>query len=39
MSNETTLPDFYKGDRNDAGVKGTRIVIMPRGGRKMKGTI
>jgi hypothetical protein len=25
---------IYKGDRSDAGVKGTRIVIMPIQGRK-----
>jgi len=33
------LTAIYKGDRNDAGVKGTRIVIMPIEGRKMTGTI
>ena len=36
---EAVLVAIYKGDRSDAGVKGTRIVIMPVGGRKMKGTI
>ena len=36
---EPVLTAIYKGDRSDAGVKGTRIVIMPKGGRKMKGTI
>lgn len=25
---------IYKGDRSNAGVKGTRIVISPIGGRK-----
>lgn len=29
---------IYKGDRSDAGVKGTRIVISPIGGRKLSGT-
>jgi len=28
---------IYKGDRSDAGVKGTRIVISPIGGRKLSG--
>lgn len=36
---EPVLCAIYKGDRSDAGVKGTRIVIMPIKGRKMKGTI
>jgi hypothetical protein len=36
---EPVLTAVYKGDRSDSGVKGTRIVIMPKGGRKMKGTI
>lgn len=36
---EPVLTAIYKGDRSDAGVKGTRIVIMPIGGRKMTGTI
>lgn len=34
---EPVLAAIYKGDRSDAGVKGTRIVIMPVGGRKMSG--
>ena len=34
---EPVLTAIYKGDRSDAGVKGTRIVIMPIGGRKMTG--
>ena len=33
------LTAIYKGDRSDAGVKGTRIVIMPIAGRKMTGEI
>lgn len=36
---EPVLSAIYKGDRSDAGVKGTRIVIMPIQGRKFKGTI
>lgn len=36
---EPVLAAIYKGDRSDAGVKGTRIVIMPVGGRKMTGSI
>ncbi len=36
---EPVLTAIYKGDRSDAGVKGTRIVIMPIEGRKMSGTI
>ena len=36
---EPVLTAIYKGDRSDAGVKGTRIVIMPIGGRKMTGEI
>ena len=36
---EPVLTAIYKGDRNDAGVKGTRIVIMPIAGRKMTGEI
>jgi hypothetical protein len=36
---EPVLTAIYKGDRSDAGVKGTRIVIMPIAGRKMTGTI
>lgn len=36
---EPVLAAIYKGDRSDAGVKGTRIIIMPIKGRKMKGTI
>lgn len=36
---EPVLTAIYKGDRSDAGVKGTRIVIMPIGGRKMTETI
>jgi hypothetical protein len=32
---EPVLAAIYKGDRSDAGVKGTRIVIMPIQGRKM----
>ena len=35
---EPVLTAIYKGDRSDAGVKGTRIVIMPIAGRKMTGT-
>ena len=31
---ESVLMAIYKGDRSDAGVKGTRIVISPIGGRK-----
>ena len=31
---EPVLMAIYKGDRSDAGVKGTRIVISPIGGRK-----
>ena len=27
---------IYKGDRSDAGIKGTRVVIMPILGRKAK---
>ena len=38
-SYEPVLAAIYKGDRSDAGVKGTRIVIMPIGGRKMTGEI
>jgi hypothetical protein len=34
---EPVLTAIYKGDRSDAGVKGTRIVIMPIGGRRMTG--
>lgn len=33
---EPVFAAIYKGDRSDAGVKGTRIVIMPIGGRKFK---
>ncbi|MDP7368761.1 MAG: hypothetical protein QGH83_16070 [Candidatus Pacebacteria bacterium] len=33
---DPVLMAIYKGDRNDAGVKGTRIVISPVGGRKGK---
>lgn len=33
---EPVLMAVYKGDRSDAGVKGTRIVIAPIGGRKGK---
>ena len=36
---EPVLTAIYKGDRSDAGVKGTRIVIMPIAGRKMTGEI
>ena len=36
---EPVLSAIYKGDRSDAGVKGTRIVIMPIQGRKFKGTV
>ena len=36
---EPVLAAIYKGDRSDAGVKGTRIVIMPVSGRRMTGTI
>jgi len=36
---EPVLTAIYKGDRSDAGVKGTRIVIMPIEGRKMTGKI
>jgi hypothetical protein len=36
---EPVLTAIYKGDRSDAGVKGTRIVIMPIAGRKMSGEI
>lgn len=36
---EPVLAAIYKGDRSDAGIKGTRIVIMPIGGRKMTGEI
>lgn len=36
---EPVLTAIYKGDRSDAGVRGTRIVIMPIGGRKMSGPI
>lgn len=36
---EPVLAAIYKGDRNDAGIKGTRIVIMPIQGRKFKGEI
>lgn len=36
---EPVLAAIYKGDRSDAGVKGTRIVIMPINGRKMTGSI
>jgi hypothetical protein len=31
---EPVLMAIYKGDRSDAGVKGTRIVISPISGRK-----
>jgi hypothetical protein len=31
---DPVLMAIYKGDRSDAGVKGTRIVISPVGGRK-----
>jgi hypothetical protein len=34
---EPVFAAIYKPDRSDAGVKGTRIVIMPIGGRKMTG--
>jgi hypothetical protein len=30
---EPVLMAIYKGDRSDAGVRGTRIVISPIGGR------
>ena len=33
---EPVFMAIYKGDRSDAGVKGTRIVIMPIAGRKAK---
>lgn len=33
---EPVLSAIYKGDRSDAGVKGTRIVIMPINGRNFK---
>jgi len=33
---EPVFMAIYKGDRSDAGVKGTRIVIMPIQGRKAK---
>jgi hypothetical protein len=33
---EPVFMAIYKGDRSDAGVKGTRIVIMPIEGRKAK---
>lgn len=33
---DPVLMAIYKGDRSDAGVKGTRIVISPVGGRKGK---
>jgi len=33
---EPVFMAIYKGDRSDAGVKGTRIVIMPIDGRKSK---
>jgi hypothetical protein len=33
---EPVFMAIYKGDRSDAGVKGTRIVIMPIQGRKSK---
>lgn len=33
---EPVFMAIYKGDRSDAGVKGTRIVIMPIEGRKSK---
>lgn len=36
---EPVLAAIYKGDRSDAGVKGTRIVIMPIQGRKFKDQI
>lgn len=36
---EPVLAAIYKGDRSDAGVKGTRIVIMPIQGRKFKGEL
>lgn len=36
---EPVLAAIYKGDRSDAGVKGTRIVIMPIEGRKFKGEV
>jgi len=32
---EPVFAAIYKGDRSDAGVKGTRIVIMSKAGRKM----
>ena len=31
---DPVLMAIYKGDRSDAGIKGTRIVISPIGGRK-----
>ena len=31
---EPVIMAVYKGDRSDAGIKGTRITIMPIGGRK-----
>lgn len=34
---EPVLTAIYKGDRDDGGLKGTRIVIMPIEGRKMTG--
>jgi len=36
---EPVLAAIYKGDRSDAGVKGTRIVIMAIEGRTFKGEI
>lgn len=36
---EPVLTAIYKGDRSDAGIKGTRIVIMPIEGRKMTSEI
>lgn len=36
---EPVLAAIYKGDRSDAGVKGTRIVIMAKEGRNFKGEI
>lgn len=33
---EPVFMAIYKGDRSDFGVKGTRIVIAPRGSRKIK---
>lgn len=36
---EPVLAAIYKGDRDDAGIKGTRIVIMAKDGRTFKGEI